>query len=289
MLGIVKIGEYTIDFSRQKILKGTDVVNLSKKITGASAWKFLELSINANGRILTYEFLDGSGIWRDDGGKGVDHRSSIKTWASAFNKALEGSPIKNKSGVGYYFDMKDVEKTQETLCQIAEGDILYPRTIYDGVAQMDPEEAAYRLSEQIDVLVAEMETIQQKIELMRESNSTVWEKIYETQFEAVYFRFRCVEAELSERRSHIDGLKKHIRELNCKEAAQLSGSSRTINCMPAYDIAIIQETQSLVDNIVETKTKIIGLSSEIDAFLSMHEDQLKFLDSVLLLPQDAFE
>ena len=93
-----------IDFSRYKIYKNEAEVALSSKIT-ATAWDFLNMLIKADGRILTYKFLnDESDLWPDDRGLGIDHKRSITDWASAFNIAFGKKCIKCKSKVGYFFE-----------------------------------------------------------------------------------------------------------------------------------------------------------------------------------------
>lgn len=90
------------DFSRQKVYKNGAEVTLSNKISGR-AWKFLHMLVQADSRILTYDYLNDSDIWPDDRGMGVDHKNSLKNWASAFNKAFGEKCIKCDYNTGYSF------------------------------------------------------------------------------------------------------------------------------------------------------------------------------------------
>ena len=200
---IIMIGEYTADFSRQKIYKDGQEIPLPTKIKGAKAWKFFQFLVEAGGTIQSYAVLDESGIWQDDRGMGVDHRASMKNWVSAFNKVFDRKVIKNKSGVGYYFDGK-LEVAEKEWCALLRKDT--------PVSQNQLIEEIYVLSGQLDALVEELETIQKKLEEKRALRN--WEQIYETQFEAVYFKLTRVRDALEEKREQIKKLEE-LRQNQC--------------------------------------------------------------------------
>ena len=114
-MDIVQVtSQCTIDCSRRKIYCGGEEITLSSKIRGARPWKFLELLIESPGMVLTYNILDESDIWPDDMGRGIDHRSSLKTWVTEFNKAFGEKCIVCKTGYGYCFESEYINY-QETV------------------------------------------------------------------------------------------------------------------------------------------------------------------------------
>lgn len=100
---IYRYDDIEINVSNRQIKIKDRIICLTSEISGKKPWLFLKVLLEGNGHIVSYDYLnDHAGIWPDDRGAGIDHRGSMKKWASAFNQVY--SFIRTKYGEGYYID-----------------------------------------------------------------------------------------------------------------------------------------------------------------------------------------
>jgi len=91
-----RIGEYTIDLSRRKVLKGEREVEMGKKV-----FDLLALLLKAEGKVVTIETISAS-LWTTSEEASY---GAIRVYITRLKK-LFGSRIENVRGVGYRFEMQ---------------------------------------------------------------------------------------------------------------------------------------------------------------------------------------
>ncbi len=91
-----RIGEYTIDLSRRKILRGEQEIDLGKKV-----FDLLALLLKAEGKVVTIETI-ASTLWATSEEASY---GAIRVYITRLKK-LFGSRIENVRGVGYRFEMQ---------------------------------------------------------------------------------------------------------------------------------------------------------------------------------------
>lgn len=252
MLEIVTIGEYIVDFSRQMISKNGTPMNISKKISSARAWGFLELLVRANGRILSYNFLDDSGIWPDDS-YFADHKSSYKSWVSEFNKTMgDCKIIKNISGVGYRLDTSNVNiailrqpsSEQESKYSSDDTD---SETLEENISQ---------LNEQLDTLGINLDTILHQLDLLRSSKKdSVWEQLHGDDFDSMLMHFMYMKKIAEEKQKDLQRVKSSLRKRKGR-SNMCYGSHR--DSSPRFPISIPNSSTVLAQNEIDAITNFLS-------------------------------
>lgn len=250
MLEIVKIGEYTIDFSRHELSKSGEAVIISKKISSARAWSFLEMLIRANGRILTYEFIDNSGIWPYD--DYADHKSSYKAWASEFNKALGACKlIKNVSSVGYQLNptikvVASQNSSSEDIEHLNHSSDSDEETVIDEISQ---------LNKQLDTLRINLDTILYRLCYLRNSARDAQLHDIEEYFDSMFQHFTYVNRIAEEKQQDLQRVKSSLGRQ----------STPICSCSRAGD-SISFESQTDFKSIILAQNEILDTTNLLSRF-----------------------
>jgi len=93
---IYRIGEYTVDLGRRKLLKGDQEIEVGRKV-----FDLLALLLKAEGKVVTIETISSS-LWTTSEEASY---GAIRVYITRLKK-LFGSRVENVRGVGYRFEMQ---------------------------------------------------------------------------------------------------------------------------------------------------------------------------------------